>query len=701
MAPVLRSEVHPHHGAPTLFLDGNPHTALAFFHPRARDAREDFGRFARAGVDLLTFSLGAMGNGGFDAEDETLAQVFAAHPRALILPRVHMEPPRSWEAEHPDDVMLRYKVLGGAPSHERPSFSSERWKKDASGWLVRFVEHMESRHPGRIYGYHLCAGHCGEWAYSWDRELSDYSPVQRAAFRAWLRARYGSDREALRAAWKSPDIDFDTIEIPRCRDRPHDRDTRLLSVFDPAKERGVVDYLTFHSEPVADAILAFCHTAKETLARLGRTKIVGVFYGYHFFIQGNAYGLHDSGHHALGRVLSSPDIDFIAAPINYQERHAGGFYHAQLIAGSVREHGKLYYAEDDTFTHRAAPFPNRPICRDATETGHVLWRNLVGALRDGGTQWWMDLFGGGWYLDDAVMREVAAMRVLAEERLLADRTPSAEIAVVASPESMRFVRYDAALIDALIANQLTELTAIGAPYDVYSDGDLDRVFSLPSSQAYKLVIFIDSLFLSDVARRAITEKVATRGRTLLFVYAAGLLTANGISTDAMSEITGMRVAVNERHDGLVGSLKAMTFVGGTRTIWGTDEDIGPHLSGNDEQAEILGWLVQRGEPALLRRAMGDWTSVWSAAPMIPATLLRHFAREAGVHVYLETGEQVLAERGLVAVHASRSGARDVCLRQPSDVVDVRTGNVVATHANRFTTLLERGETRVWRLLPRP
>jgi hypothetical protein len=98
--------------------------------------------------------------------------------------------------------------------------------------------------------------------------------------------------------------------------------------------------------------------------------------------------------------------------------------------------------------------------------------------------------------------------------------------------------------------------------------------------------------------------------------------------------------------------------------------------------------------------MGAWQSIWSAAPILPAALLRHFAREAGVHIYLDTGEQVIAERGLIAVHAARSGRREIVLRAPSDVVDVRTGAMVATQADRFTIDLARGQTGVFRIAAR-
>ncbi len=54
---------------------------------------------------------------------------------------------------------------------------------------------------------------------------------------------------------------------------------------------------------------------------------------------------------------------------------------------------------------------------------------------------------------------------------------------------------------------------------------------------------------------------------------------------------------------------------------------------------------------------GDWTSVYVAAPNIPAPVLRGIARYAGVHLYSEAGDVLYAIRQLLAVHTLSGGPR--------------------------------------------
>jgi len=49
-APVSESEVRQYRGAPTLFVNGQPHTGLTFFFCRSSDNPDDVRRFADAGA---------------------------------------------------------------------------------------------------------------------------------------------------------------------------------------------------------------------------------------------------------------------------------------------------------------------------------------------------------------------------------------------------------------------------------------------------------------------------------------------------------------------------------------------------------------------------------------------------------------------------------------------------------------------------
>lgn len=699
---MLTSEVRDWQGAPALFINGEAHTGLMFWHTDPHQAGEDFQRFARAGIALVTIGIdtGLVDDGrqDFAQIDAAIGAVLAAHPKARILPRIHLDPPDWWLARYPEEAMQHLDPItgaGGINGGGTVSFASARWRREFGAALHACIAHIETYYGEHILGYQPGVGHCGECSYAWGEVISDYSAPQVAAYRAWLTERYDSDA-ALRTAWGDAAITRATATIPQDRVRR----PRQLSLLDPATERRLVDYLTFHSEILADVVLHFVRTIKEALAARGARKIVGVFYGYHFWDIHRPSWFHNSGHHALLPLLASPDIDFLCAPYTYQERHPGGMFLSQLVAGSARVHGKLFYSEDDTRTWLTPPDAAYGRCPDLLTTQGVLKRNFAGVLAAGGTQWWMDLGGTGWYRDNQLMDTVAALRGLAERQLAGARTPTAQVAVIVSKSSARYHRQDAALIDALLPRQLSELAHSGMPFDTYLADDLERVFAQPWSARYRLIIFADTLYLSPEERRVIREQVACDGRTLLWNYAAGLVTAEGFSSQAMEAVMGIRLHLGDPQYGeTVYPLLVETNLTGERLAYGTNAPIGPIVIGDDPQAEVWGWLLHPHAPGLLYKELQGWQSIWSAVPGLPSALLRTIARHAGVHVYSTVGDQVMTAPGLLAVHAACDGVRTIRLPRRATLADALTGASVGTDVDEVTLTLRAGDTALWSIKP--
>jgi hypothetical protein len=304
----------------------------------------------------------------------------------------------------------------------------------------------------------------------------------------------------------------------------------------------------------------------------------------------------------------------------------------------------------------------------------------------------------GWYREPELMENFGAMERVARDRIDAvSHSPSAQVAVIVSEESTVFQRQDSALYDALIVKQLFEIGALGASVDTFRAADLRLLAEKPWFDNYRVFIFLDVLWMSEEERAAVREHVAAAGRTLVFTYGAGIITQHGLDPEAMRQVTGFPVAVRRRNEPLL----VGTFVSGERRYYGSERAIGPVIYGEspDADTDVLGYLVNTDDPGLLSKDFGDWRSVWSAAPAVPAWLLRRFAKAAGVHLYLETGEQVIAERGYLTVHAAFDGSRLVALPTKSDVVDAYTGKAVARGVNELEVSLRRGETATWRILP--
>ena len=472
---TLTTTIQLHHGAPTLCINGQPDSGLMLYHNNVERGHAEMADFARAGIDLITTGIGGTEcwrqDGTLDTAliDARMEDILAANPRALVLNRLGLHPPRWWAEVHPDDMIVHFDPNLDAEVEAEwrsPAFSSPRWREEMGVAMQAVIRYCEARYGEQMLGYHLCAGDCGEWSYAWrNYTQSDYSPAQRAAFRHWLGNPAAEiPRDWRRAPGASAWLDAEADELLR-------------------------QYMAFHSQCVAEAIVHFSRLAKAQLRALGREKITAIFYGYHFTPPGNPSAFFNSGHHALATVLHSPDVDVLCAPYSYFQREAGGTYYSQLVTGSARLHGKLCYSEEDTVTHVVPPVPYRYHSPDEHTTEQVLLRNVLGALRDGGTCWYMDWFGQNWYRDEQLMASIAATQRLARERLAGDNRSVAEIAVFVSERTVTRLRHDDQMINALTLEQLPALWRIGAPLDTFLLSDFAQVQALPQ---YRLLIVLDA-----------------------------------------------------------------------------------------------------------------------------------------------------------------------------------------------------------------
>lgn len=611
----LSSSVRPWKGAPTLFINGKPDTGLMLYHAHVSKAREEIASFAQAGIDLFTTDIGSTHclrrDGLIDPSeiDSKMTEILAGNPEAKVLARIALHPPEWWVNEHPEEMMIHRDPFMEADvrgEYDCVSFASQLWRNEMGSALRQVIRHMEDRWSGHLLGYHLAGGECGEWSYLWRHYTqSDYSAPQQSAFRRWLREVYQGDEARFAQAWGG--IGFDQAEVPEdWRWTPE----RPQPLSDPA-DQPLKDYLRFHSEVVAEAALYFSQLTKEELRRLGAEKVVALFYGYSFTPPGNPSAYTDSGHHALERVLRSPDVDILCAPYSYYGREHGGYYYSQLPSASVRLHGKLLFSEEDTVTHVAGPHPHRYHCPDGWTSRQVILRNVLGALRDGGTAWYMDWFGWNWYRDPELLASFAATQQFAKQRLDREKESVAEIAVFTSETIMSQLRPIAPAYVPWVLESVADLHRLGAPVDLFLLPDLPRALASRLHTRYKALIFLSVLNPSPAEQAAI---------------------------DAAEK-------------------------SGIALLWSHPEGIPP---------------AGRGEHFLLP---------------LEIKAVREFCVRAGVHLYSDQGDFVMAERDWVAVHAASEGVRD--LKLPPNVSMGEEENLTGDATTAL--FLRKGETRVWRL----
>ena len=71
--------------------------------------------------------------------------------------------------------------------------------------------------------------------------------------------------------------------------------------------------------------------------------------------------------------------------------------------------------------------------------------------------------------------------------------------------------------------------------------------------------------------------------------------------------------------------------------------------------------------------MSDWHSYYLEEPPIDAAAYRALARQAGVHLYVETNDVLYANASLVVIHAADAGERRIRFPDKSHVADLITG----------------------------
>lgn len=540
-----RASIGVVNGTAAVTLDGTPRPALLYrgtVDPFSAHGRRQLALFRDAGVHLYAPYLslaGAWREGPdrFRFLDDTVRAYLSVDPEAYLVVLLSLVPPNEWMDEHPDELVRYamgddYNSADEAGRVRRPSLASEAWRRDALAVWTAAIEHLERQPWGkRVIGYHPCYGIYAEWHYygSWTQQMPDTGPAMTAAFRGWLRQRYGDDA-ALRAAWADPAISLDTVTVPGAEPR---QAADLLDLRDPARRGWVMDYYRCQQVVTADALESLCRAAKETSA--GRV-LCGAFYGYFQGVPPQTQG----GHLELERLLRSPCIDYFTAPYDYSHRTMGDDGRTRAVIDAFPAAGKVHLIEADTRTH-LHPLEEYGRLADTRQSIAAIRREMATALTHSAALWWCDFGadgGGGWYDHPELIAEVGRLVALASERL---RTPHRRVSqvVVASDLASCYGLPDGAAMRThyrLVDGLTTELYHTGAPFDsvlVSQLADLDL-------SACRMLVMVNPLTVPPSLRKVLGD--LARERTVLWLWAPGISDGQRLDPGLVADLTGLRLA---------------------------------------------------------------------------------------------------------------------------------------------------------------
>ncbi|NUQ00359.1 MAG: hypothetical protein HUU35_10960, partial [Armatimonadetes bacterium] len=459
----------------------------------------------------------------YAAAEAVVEHVLGVDPKALLVPRLHLDPPSWWKEAHPREQ----QIYDDGP-HPMTSPASEVWRRDAEAALRGLLQHLEARYGEHMLGYHITAQSAGEWFYdhAWEKPLPCFEEPFRTWFAGWAERRYG-DLAALRTAWQQPEVTFQSIRLPTAEER---RSGGLGLFFDPRRQRFEIDFAEALQDCLADGVLHFARVVREVT---GGRKLVVFFYGYLFEMAGFTNGPAATGHLKLQRLLDSPDIDLIAAPISYFDRQAGGSGPFMAAVDSIQAHGKLWINEDDTRTHLAPADAGFGRTNSEAESLGVYARNFGHQLERRCGTWWMD-FGTGWMAHPAFFKQFG--QALATWQSTAPAPFQPEVAVVVDEDSLRYLRVGNELTAPAINRLRRTFNQIGCPIGLYllTDWCAGR---LPDS--VRCVYALNAWRLTTAQRAALRRE--RRGRTICWLYAPGYLDEAGGSAANVSDILGFEV----------------------------------------------------------------------------------------------------------------------------------------------------------------
>ena len=689
--PVV--EMKPVAGNPEIHIDGRPVPMLwgAVEQHRRPDHLPVHGEMPLSAVTVYNHYdewHPRFGEYDFRFFDRAAEEYRRANPDAWFMWDLTVYPPPDFATRHPEEMAADETGDCEVVGRFSYSYASKVALAEMKEMVTEAIRYLEaSPYANRIIGYRINSGVTTEWL-GWDakpRRSRDFSRPGVEAFRIFAAERYPQLADP-----HVPDL------AERC-----DYDSGNDILWDQQKHLNAIAYNEYNSWIIQKDILEMCGCAKDVLRSLCRTKLVGTYYGYTFYVNRPGHNCR-RGHFALEDLLARNGgrVDFLMSPQSYTQRTPGDTCGDMKPFATMEAHDVKPIIEDDTRTHGRI----RPIWYgmwstvDAEQTESILRRNAGIVVCRRSIPYFFSLSSGLEHCTPESAR-VGANALAAVSHSLAKKVGRhAEVALVASERSVcampdtaflekrtgltghdvqeyafdgsvkRFPE-DAPIFNGeIFSSAHTRFARAGAPVDFVLAEDLPT-----HAGDYRLYVFLN-LLASDARIEEAVRRIRERGATCLWLYAPGYLKDNTVA--AMRTLTGMRFVE------LKGPVRMQLTMADGRKMGMPSTDVARAFSpvGADE---VLGTYAT-GEPGAAISRIGGGTSVFSGTWQLDLDFIREVYRRAGVRVWCETGDPMEANDGFFTLHARFAGEKTVKLpRRAGAVVDVFNHRVLARDTDTF------------------
>jgi hypothetical protein len=342
-----------------------------------------------------------------------------------------------------------------------------------------------------------------------------------------------------------------------------------------------------------------------------------------------------------------------------------------------------------------------------TATRNLLLRNLVTTSLHFAGSYWYDMVADGWFgrrTHPAQSKQLWDMHAAVRNRfqdhfqvtklsqpaafeiaVLVDDMSAAYIAPPGGPSAFPLNSTDTqhgSLSYFMHAQPLHSLAKIGAPFRTFLLSDV-LLPTFPAEQL-KLVIITAALRVTDDIADAIDHKLKSHGRTLLWLYAPGVVSADtgAFDPNGPARLTGLPVSLGpgsiplQAHEDATGDTLGGLSPGGSYNVtpW-----FG--LSPNNTAAVrcLANYSAKTSWAAIVSQRFASHTAIFSGVLNLPATLLQRFAATAGAHRWTNGTDDAVESAGnllmLIGGHSGNAQPRQVQL--PATVVAVYDDSTMA------------------------
>ncbi len=595
------------------------------------------------------FGDGDFNFGNFDRQMEFFIETA---PDAYIIVNLHIDVRQWWLDQNP----------GRPNSHRYLSqiVTDEKWRKDTADYVRAFMKHAEEKYNDKILGYFLLAGQGTEWLSYHD--LQENHPIKLKAYKKYM--------------------EDDSAAIPSKEEMEKPENEIFLDVI---KDKNIIDYQKFHANIITDTILFY---AKEAQTILNHQKPLGAFFGY--IMECN--WIWEYGHLSIDKLYRSKDFNLLATPSSYAHREYNQTSAVMVLNDTAELNDIIMFTSFDHMTFLAPTLYDNPrrICEDKDDkrglprlcemrkdilssreqTIHCIQREFMNRTARRMGMWWFDMLEG-WYYDDELMKSISDLVKKSEDLVGKEKSSNSEIAVMVSPDSLYYVNKMCRINEDHIVNQREALARIGAPFDLFSFNDIDRI----NKSQYKLIVLLDSFYMTDNQRKYMNEQIKRDGRSVLFIGSCDYINDDGISKKRMEDMIGMTIEEVDTKE---------TKIGAMDTLYGYEKSKSPTWCVNDEKAVTLGRYNLSRKCGLAKKAFDTHTAYFSGLGNLSASVLREIARDAGVHIYAENDTATYINSGVYGVYNTKNEFTEINLKEDGEFTEIFSGKRYITTNKKIT-----------------